>query len=103
MYAASYSLRLNVTLGLTYDAMRFMICMYDTIGGKVKSGEKRGARKGGWVRGLLKYIYNRHPIPPHKKFYKSQENLFSLLFLSQMEKSPPSLLIPSFSLLHSPR
>lgn len=62
MYAASYSLRLNVTLGLTYDAMRFMICMYDTdtIGGKVKSGEKRGreggARKGGWVRGLLKYI-----------------------------------------------
>lgn len=60
MYAASYSLRLNVTLRLTYDAMRFMICMYDTIGGKVKSGEKSGGGgrrvEGGGAERLLKYI-----------------------------------------------
>lgn len=62
MYAASYSLRLNVTLRLTYDAMRFMICMYDTIGGESEIGGEKvgrrggGPRKGGWVRGLLKYI-----------------------------------------------
>ena len=109
MYAANYSLRLNVTLGLTYDAMRFMICMYDTIGGKVKSGEKRGGEEGGGAAerrlgaGVAEIYIIGIPFPPHKKFYKSQENLFSLLFLSQMEKSPPSLLIPSFSLLHSPR